>query len=118
MIKNFIERIFWIQDQLKLSCWQENRLYHTIELNKFYDTIVFKFDIMVKAYAGIEKEIIVSEQLYILENNIDVNKIIDEIKDFMDFIKTDPGGWGGAMQSIVDEILMSTEVFSNTFNKQ
>ena len=118
MIENFIERIFWIQDQLKLRYWQEKRLHHALCMGQFYNELILKFDNLVKAYLSGDKDIIISKELYVIENDVDINEIIFETKEFLEYIKTHKEGWGGGMQSIIDDILAAVEIFANTINKQ
>ena len=118
MIDNFVERIFWIQDQTKLKAWQEDRLHHSIALDKFHNGISLLFDKLVRAYMSKEKLITISNELFVIENDVDMNMVIHEAREFLDYIKSDKEGWGGAMQSLIDEILSVVEIFANTYNKQ
>lgn len=117
-MENLVERIFWTTDQIRLKCWQEDRLYHSNVLREFYSTMNYMFDNLIRAYMSSDKKIFISDSLFKLENDVDMNTVIFEIKEFLDELKTDKEGWGGAMQGMIDEILGVVEVFANTFNKK
>ncbi len=117
MVNNIIEKIFWIQDQVKLKSWQEERLYHAKELNEFHVILSTKLDSLIRAYMSDTRKVFISESLFKIENDVDMNSVLNEIRDFMDDLKTDREGWGGAMQGLIDEILGVVEVFANTYNK-
>lgn len=117
-MKNFIEKIIWIDGQLFLLTLQEKRLFHAIELNKY--AIELRGDLFNLAEIYISttgKEIFISDTLFAVENNSDIVSILGEIKDFLEDIKTDKVGWPGSMQGLLDKMLGKLEIFSNIIKK-
>jgi hypothetical protein len=118
MLNNFIEKIFWIQDQIQLKTWQEKRLYHAQLLERFHVDMCTVLDILVKAYMSNDKQVLISESLFVIENDVDMNSVLHEIREFLDYIKSDREGWGGAIQGIIDNGLSHVEIFANFYNKE
>ena len=117
-MQNFVEKIFWINDQLRLKTWQEPRLYHSIQLEAFTNKMYSQLDRLAKAYMKGEFKVATSEVLFRIENDIEINFVLKEIRDFLDYVKTEPEGWEGSMQKIIDETLAEVDIFSNTINKE
>lgn len=115
---NFVEKIFWINDQLRLNTWQEKRLYHALQLDSFANMMYLHLDKLAKAYMKGEFTVQTSEELFRVENNMDINLVLKEIKDFLEYVKTEPQGWEGSMQTIIDEALKEVDIFANTINKE
>lgn len=82
LIKEYIEKIFWIQNQVKLSHWQvkPSGWQHKV-LGKYYDSISEQIDNLVETSIGIfgEEMSIISDSMFKLYNNFDLNNMIDEI---------------------------------------
>lgn len=119
MTKNFLERIFWIETQLQLKHWQEKSGFHHEQLGSFYSEITEEFDKLVECYLGdTTKKVVISESLFKLENDKDINTIIMEIRKFLDELKEDKEMQERSLLNLIDEIYNDVERFSYLLNRK
>lgn len=118
MVGNFLERIFWIETQLQLAHWQEKRGFHHKILGKFYEEVVEEFDKLVECFLGdATKQIMVSDSLYKLDNNVDLQEIIKTIRIFLDDLHEDMEFNQRGLSNIVDDLYNITERHSYLLNR-
>ena len=119
MVKDFLERIFWVESQLQLAHWQETRGFHHEMLGKFYKKIGKGFDKLVECYLGDRtNQIVISEALYKLDNNIDLQEIINHLRIFLDDLHEDIQFSERGLNNLVDDLYNITEQYSYLLNKK
>lgn len=119
MVSNFVERIFWIESQLQLAHWQEQRGFHHKMLGDFYKKIVKGFDKLVEGYLGDRtKQVLISDSLYKLDNNVDLQEIINELRKFLDDLHEAIEFNERGLNNIVDNLYNTTEKYSYLLNKK
>lgn len=119
MVSEFLERIFWIETQLQLAHWQEERGFHHEILGKFYKDIVKAFDKLVESFLGDDSKLIsISDSMYKLDNNVDLVDLIKHIRIFLDDLNENVEFNQRGLGNLVDELYNITERNSYLLNKK
>jgi hypothetical protein len=119
MVKDFLERIFWVENQLQLAHWQEQRGFHHETLGKFYKKVVKGFDKLIEAYLGDRtKQILISDSLYKLDNHVDLQEIINTLRVFLDDLHEEVQFNERGLGNLVDDLYNITEQYSYLLNRK
>lgn len=119
MVSNFLERIFWIESQLRLAHWQEQRGFHHEILGEFYKDIIKGFDKLVECYLGDRtKSVLIADSLYKLDNHVDLQEIINTLRQFLDDLHEAIEFNERGLNNIVDDLYNTTERYSYLLNKK
>lgn len=118
-VKNFLERIFWIETQVQLKHWQEKSGFHHEQLGKFYEEIVNGFDKLVEGYLGDEsKSISISDELFKLDNDLDSKTIIEHTRNFLDDLEESIEFNERGLENLVDDLYNINEKYSYLLNRK
>jgi len=119
-MKDLLEKIFWIETQMQLAHWQEEYGFRHEQLGKFYEEIQDLFDLLIESYSGfLGKKIKVSESLFKLQNDIDINDaLLVEIRKFIETLKKSKDFEHYFLQNVLDDIATLTERYSYLLNRK
>lgn len=119
MVRDFLERIFWIETQLQLKHWQETRGFHHEKLDELHKEFQDVIDKLVECYLGDEtKTIKVSESLFKLTNDVDISLILVEMKVFVTQLQAATEFTERGMNNIVEELSNLIERYTYILNRQ
>lgn len=108
--KEFIEKIFWIQNQIQANHWAQpvSGFKHEV-LGKFYSSMNSFCDQLVETYGGLygKEAIRIGESLYIVKDNLDnltmFTDILNILTSFREEFKDQP-----ALVNVIDDMLTET----------
>lgn len=108
--KEFIEKLFWIQNQLQLSHWREPISgFRHATLGTYYKTMNEFIDTLVETYGGVvgKDSIALGESLYAVKNDVSITEVINDIltvlTDFRVSFESVP-----ALVNIIDDMMTET----------
>jgi hypothetical protein len=116
-MKEFVEKIFYFQNQLKLKHWQEASAYKHKLLGDYYDAISEEFDTLVECFISNENEITATETAFILINHIDIIETYQkELSKFLLGLRKD-FELRSELVTLVDNILIIVSKYNYLLNK-
>jgi len=87
-MNDILERIFWIQSQIKLAHWQEKSGYRHLVLDQYYKDISKEFDRLVETIqGGLTTTLKITDSLFTINNDIDYEKFQIECYKFIDKLR-------------------------------
>ena len=120
---DFIEKLFYIQNQIQLKHWEETSGWRHKQLGKFYQEIGNLIDELVESTAGIYKDevLVISNSMYTINNNIEISELLSDILIiFFDlkkhFIETNPDLNAGLI-NIIDNTISVINRTANMLDK-
>jgi len=109
-IDNFIEKIFWVQNQGLFLHWQDMSGFKHEILGKFYKEMNEKIDELVESYLGVfsMEALYVSDSMYKVEMITTVQDYMKETQKIFDSFRNSIDGISG-LTNVIDDILTIIE---------
>lgn len=82
LIKDYFEKLFWIQNQIKFCHWKETSGWRHKVLGKFYAEMDDKIDTLVESIAGIFGDSVfeeMSDGMYKVNKDMELEELIKDV---------------------------------------